>query len=134
MQIYSVNNTNFKANILPSRALTSALELAQSEARTGGEKGMKRAAKFYNSLRTIENDKTEDYFFIDMNSERFYPYIRLGNITRILEFFKYKENNIANAVIDGVNKLVENKYTVSEMVNEAKNVDLTKSFIKWAKV
>lgn len=134
MQINSVNNTSFHANILPSRALTSALELAQSEARIGGEKGVKRAAKFYNSLKTIENDKTNDNFFIDINPIKFYPYIRLGNSTELLEFFKYKDNNIANAVIDGINKLVERKYLASERANEAKDVDLTKTFLKWGKI
>ena len=134
MKVNSINRINFQAHILPSRALTSALELAQSEARIGTKEGVKRASQFYNNLRTIEKDQNTATFFIDSNPRKFYPYMRLGNVTRLLEFFKYKENLLPNAVIDGVNKLVESKYLMSERANEAKDVDLTKAFNKWAKV
>ena len=134
MQVSQISSTNFQAHILPSRALTSALELAQSEARIGTKEGVKRASQFYNNLRTIEKDQNTATFFIDSNPQKLYPYMRLGNVTRLLEFFKYKENLLPNAVIDGVNKLVESKYLMSERANEAKDVDLTKAFNKWAKV
>jgi hypothetical protein len=79
MQINPVYSKSFQARILPSKALTSALELAQSEARSGNEESIKKAARFYNNLRTIENDIAEENFFIDINPRMFYPYTRLGN-------------------------------------------------------
>ena len=131
MQTHPINNTNFSARIIPSQGLSSALELAQMEARNGSKEGLNLAAKFYNNLRTIEKDSTVDTFFVDTNPVHFYPYMRLGRTTRILEFFGYKQKDIAYSIIDGVNKLVEGRYLRDQMADDAKDTDLTKAFLRW---
>ena len=132
MQINSINSTNFKAKIIPSQALSSALELAQEEAKSGREEGLKLAAKFYNSLRTIEKDRTAELFFVDATPVHFYPHMRLGRTTRLLEYFGNTPRDIAYSIISGVNKLVEGRYLRDQMADDAKNTDLTKAFLRWA--
>ena len=124
-------NINFKAKIIPSQALSSALELAQTEAKSGTKEGLDLAAKFYNNLKTIEKDKTVETFFVDTNPVHFYPHIRLGKITRILEFFGNTPRDRAYSIIDGVNKLVQGRYLRDQMANDAKDTDLSKAFIRW---
>lgn len=41
MQVNSINKTNFLAKIVPSEALSYALEFAQEEAKTGTKNGLK---------------------------------------------------------------------------------------------
>lgn len=41
MQVNSINKTNFQAKIVPSEALSYALEFAQEEAKTGTKNGLK---------------------------------------------------------------------------------------------
>jgi len=132
MQVNSIDNTSFGATIISSKALDSALELAQSEASEGTKEGIKFASEFYNNLRTIEKDENAATFFVDANPVHFYPYMRLGNNTRLLEFFGHTGKDIAYSIIDGVKKLVEGKYLKSEIVDEAKDVDLKKAFMRWA--
>ena len=131
MKINMVNSVSFGAKIIPSNALDSALELAQNEAFIGTKEGLKRSAEFYNYLRTIENDATAGTFFVDANPAHFYPYMQLGKSKRILEFFGVSRNDIAHSIQNGVKKLVEGKYLRSEIVDEAKDVDLTKAFSRW---
>ena len=131
MQVNTVNNVSFGAKIIPSKALDSALELAQNEAYKGTKEGLKRSAEFYNYLRTIENDATADNFFVDANPAFFYPYMQLGKSKRLLEFFGSSGKDIAHSIQNGVKKLVEGKYLRSEIVDEAKDVDLTNAFSRW---
>ena len=131
MQVNSIDNTSFGATILSSKALDSALGLAQSEASKGTKEGIKFASEFYNNLRTIEKDENAATFFVYANPVHFYPYMRLGKNTRLLEFFGHTGKDIAYSIIDGVKKLVEGKYLKSEIVDEAKDVDLKKAFMRW---
>ena len=131
MQVNSIDNTSFEARIISSKALDSALELAQSEASKETKEGIKFASEFYNNLRTIEKDESAATFFVDANPVHLYPYMRLGKNTRLLPFFGYSGKDIAYSIIDGVKKLVEGKYLKSEIVDEAKDVDLKKAFMRW---
>ena len=131
MQVNSTNNVSFGAKILKSNALTSAINVAKKDYESGTKEGIKRASEFYNYLRTMENDKSADYFFIDTNPYNYYPYMRLGRNTRLLEFFGNSENDLAHTVIRGVKKLVEGKYLKTEIADEAKGQDLFKAFDKW---
>ena len=131
MQVNTVNNISFGAKIIPSKALDAALEMAQNDANIGTKEGLKRASEFYNYLRTIENDTNAETFFVDANPHHLYPYMCLGRSKRILEFFGQGGSGIAASIQDGVKKLVEGKYLKSEIVDEAKDVDLTKVFNRW---
>ena len=131
MQVTPVNNVSFCAKILPCRALDAALELAQSGARRGTTDGLKRASEFYNNLRTIENDKNIETFFVDSKPIKYHPYMRLGNVTKLLECYGTRTEDSAKSIIEGVSKLVKETYSPSQIVDEAKEVNLTTAFCKW---
>ena len=132
MQLNHFSGTNFQAKIIPSQALSAALELAQMEAKSGTKEGLKSAAKFYNSLRTIEKDKIASTFFVDSNPLHFYPYIQLGKNIRLLEYKGDTQRDKARSVMDGINKLVEGRYLRDQISDEAKDVDLVSAFVRWA--
>ena len=131
MQVTPVNNVSFSAKIMPCRALDAALELAQSGARLGTADGLKKASEFYNSLRTIENDKNIETFFIDANPIKYHPYMRLGNVIKLLECYGTRADDIAKSIIEGVNKLVKERYLPAQVADEAKEVNLSTAFCKW---
>ena len=133
MQISKVDNTTFTAKIVPSESLDKALKLAQKDAAKGGNEGKARAAKFYNSLKTLENDTKAKQFVVRTNSPRLYPHIKLDGGIRFLEKLGEKQNNIAEAIQDAVNRLVECRYFGKEIKNEAKHTNLRNAFEQWMK-
>ena len=129
MKVDSTNSTAFRATIYQSKALDFAINLAKKDIKEGSKDSFARAEKFYNSLKTIENDTEAEYFFIDLNPIHYYPYMKLGKNSRLLEIYEQTEEHIAKAVQDGINKLVDGKYIVKHSDN--KNIDLLKSFDRW---
>lgn len=131
MQVNSINKTNFQAEIIPSKALSYALEHAQEEAKIGTKNGLKHAQTFYNNLRTIEKDRRVDVFHVDGDSANFHPYIQFGKKLSLLRLYGFSPKDLAYSIMEEVNKLVEGRYLRDQISDEAKNVDLTKAFERW---
>jgi hypothetical protein len=133
MQINKVDNTVFTAKIVSSDSLDKALKLAQRDAARGGKEGKARASKFYNSLKALENDSRAKQLVVRTDSPRLYPHIKLDGAIRFLENLGEKQNNIAEAIQDAVNKLVESRFFGREIKDEAKYTNLKKAFEQWMK-
>lgn len=131
MQLNPVSKTNFQAKIIPSKALSYALEHAQDEAKTGTKNGLKQAQKFYNNMRTIEKDRRVNEFLVDSDSEIFHPCIKFGRNISLLRLYGFSPKDFAYSIIDEVNRLVEDRYLRDQISDEAKDVDLTKAFERW---
>ena len=131
MNISPVNNVSFNARIIPSRALDTALERAQYDAMSGTKEGLKRASELYNNLCAIEKDMSSEVFFIDTDAIKFNPYVRLDGHITLLGPISSAGEMIAKSVCNGINKLVNETHLKDQVKDEAKNVDLTKAFMKW---
>ena len=131
MQVNKIDNIGFGAKIISSEGMTKALELAKNDAINGGSEGISRAAKFYNSLRTIEKDETAKKLVVRLDSPRLYPHIKVDGAIRFLEQIGKTENSIAVSIQNAINEFVENRYFLKGIKDEAKRVNLKKAFDKW---
>lgn len=131
MNISHANNVSFNARIIPCRALDTALESAQRDALSGTKEGIQRASELYNNLRAIENDTKSEIFYIDTNSERCHPYIRLDGYVKLLGAMTIAGETVARSVREGISKLINETHLKDKVRDEAKDVDLTKAFFKW---
>ena len=131
MNISPSINLSFNAKIIPCRALDTTLEYAQHDALSGTKEGLQRASELYNNLRAIENDTKSEIFFIDTESVRFHPYLRLDGCIKLLGPISSSGEMIAKSVRNGINKLVNETHLKDQIKDEAKNTDLTKAFMRW---
>ena len=98
---------------------------------SGTKEGLKRASELYNNLRAIEKDINSEVFFIDTEAVKCHPYVRLDGHITLLGPISSVGEMIAKSVQNGINKLVNETHLKAQVKDEAKNVDLTKAFIKW---
>ena len=131
MQVNPINNTSFGARIVPSEYLNKAIELAKTDAQSGTEQGLKSAATFYNSLKTIEMDKTKSKLLISDADKNMPPILSLDGTRRIVELYRDVENKLGRAVQEAINSMAEIKYFRGEIKNYAQKENLTKAFDKW---
>ena len=134
MQVNSINNTTFGARIMPSEYLNKAIYLAKYDFESGTPEGKKRAAEFYNSLRTIELDNRTNELSIIDTDKKLPPILKLDGTKRFIETYKDCEQKIGRAVQEAINSLADSKYFRGEIKRDAaQKVNLEYAFDVWAK-
>lgn len=131
MQVNSISNNTFGARIAPSEYLNKAIDLAKNDVASGTEEGIKRAATFYNSLRTIELDGSKKELSINNSYKYLPPILSLDGTKFFVDIYHDVSHKIGLAVQEAVNIMSEAKYFRGEMKNYAEKADLSKAFDKW---
>lgn len=133
MQLKSVSNTTFCAKIIPSKYFNKAIDLAKEDVACGSDEALRRAATFYNNLKTIELDNTRKELAIKAPYPYMPPILKLDNSCSFIEISSIHNDNTGLLVQEAINSLADSKYSCGEIKDYAKDVDLKYAFDVWKK-